>query len=899
MIGKKIRDIFSFTAKKKTILLDLLVMAAVIMVVVLTAYKLYDIYPFGDESIARGDMVQQTIPAGMYYVWDILHGQASPFFTWNSAFGMNISGASSLGALLSPLNLFLYFTSRDNVADFANILMILKMIAIAFSMYFYLRKYNVKRGVYIAGGILYAFGAASLVHFQIMLVMDIAFLLPLLMIGLDRIFEKKGCKFFVVMLALCMMVNVYTGCITLLFLFLSCAFRMFWDVQTRKERRRCTLQIGLSVVIALMFSAVISVPAMICVMTTSRSGDGNFLQTYLSALQSRWGLHEWKTVERMMINIALPATAVVYYLTRGKRSFSANVKRYKSRICVVLLMLVSVAVAGIEALWHGGSRASWPLRFVYIISFVLIDLAVVLCKDNKEKFEEIVSFEKKHLLTLACAVLAAIVSGSLFRSVYEKFCENTVYGELQDGFLCIFLELVFAGVYWNLLKTKRRELLFAVLCVQISCTSVISFATNKDNVTVFSAEHLKAANEVAVDLDTEINDFERIKNTDYKVDHIEYSLVLGKEALSNYWHVIRPEQQENFGKLGYSINWTQCLDTGGTLFSDTLFQNKYYLSQKPMSESLYEHCEDVDDGRDGSLMLFQNKYELPFALQTDVESLDFQGKYQTQNDLFRTVTGSQENLIQDISGSLQQGRCELDIGNEKKILYFYGTNSGDNPVQISVNGTPVIIPSSSSLTNQDYPADFGNGIICLGVFQNQHVSIQLTGNGNMSEFHIGSFDLATFENGIAQVENQNMKIVELKQNNSGLELELDNVTKKNLFLPISWDEGWQCTVNGEKVSELKSIGGMLSIPVENGKNSICLKYSAPGHTTGVILFVVALILSIAFVFVTRKTKLDLDPVADMAGLIAYGIFVMAFVVVMVVLFAIPILYYLRAIFIAS
>lgn len=189
MIEKNIRSWFTVTEKKKAITKDLSIMAIVISAVVLMVYLLNDIYPFGDGTIARGDMVQQTIPAGMYYVWDVLHGQASPFFTWNSAFGMNISGASSLGAQLSPLNLFLFFTARDNIADFANILVILKMIAIAFSMYFYLRKYEVKNIVHMAGGILYAFGAATLVHFQIMLVMDIAFLLPLLMIGLDRIFK--------------------------------------------------------------------------------------------------------------------------------------------------------------------------------------------------------------------------------------------------------------------------------------------------------------------------------------------------------------------------------------------------------------------------------------------------------------------------------------------------------------------------------------------------------------------------------------------------------------------------------------------------------------------------------------------------------------------------------------
>ncbi len=146
--------------KEKAVIIDVGIITAIISVIVLVAYQVNGIYPFGNETIARGDMVQQTIPAGMYYVWDILHGNASPFFTWNSAFGINISGASSLGAFLSPLNLFLYFSTRDNLVNFVNILLILKMIAIACAMYFYLKKYEIKHVARIMGGVLYAFGAA-------------------------------------------------------------------------------------------------------------------------------------------------------------------------------------------------------------------------------------------------------------------------------------------------------------------------------------------------------------------------------------------------------------------------------------------------------------------------------------------------------------------------------------------------------------------------------------------------------------------------------------------------------------------------------------------------------------------------------------------------------------------
>lgn len=909
--------------KEKAVILDMAVIAAVISVVVLVAYQVNGIYPFGDETIARGDMVQQTIPAGMYYVWDILHGNASPFFTWDSAFGMNISGASSLGALLSPLNLFLYFTTRDNIVNFVNILLILKMIAIACAMYLYLRKYDIKNTAQIIGGILYAFGAASLIHFQIIFVMDAAFLLPLIMIGVDRIINRKGCKFFIACVALSLIVNVYSGCITLIFLFLSCGAKIFFDMEDRKEKRRCALWLGISVGAAVLLSAVVSIPAFLCIANTSRSGDGDLLNTYMTVLQSHWDLGEWKTVERMLVNIALPCAGILFFWLHGRRHGAADMsdidesdvfdgsgmiagvnKRnaHKGHRFLMVLMILSVLVSGTELLWHGGTRAFWPIRFVYVISFVFIDFAIVLYEENKASVQGIGKWLNDKIAFVLAAV-AAIVSGAIFYGIYETYCEKDTYSQLGDGFLCVFIELLCLGLYWCLLKAKKKEWILVLLCVELTCTSIISFAPNKDNVTVFSPEYLEAASEVATSMETEIGEFERIKNMDYKVDHIEYSLVLGKEAVSNYWHVIPQDLQSNFAALGYSINWTQLLDTGGTVFSDTLLQNKYFLSASELSEEMYEYCEDLDGYGDDVLYLYKNKFELPFAVNTDTAVLvPHDEKFQTQNDLFAAVTGSQESLIQNVSQQISGNRFDLDVGNEKKILYFYGTNGSDHPVSITVNGKPVIIPSSSSTTNQEYPADFGNGIICLGCFQNEHVSVQFSGEANASNIRLGLLDYNVFVNGIEQIKKQNPEIKSLEQRNSGLKMELANVTKPYVFLPVSYDEGWVCKVNGETVSQIENFDGMISIPVVQGENTIELTYHADGRSTGAVISILTLLLVVAFVVASKKwakVMVRAEKAEEIVSYVAYGVFAVMFIAVVVLLFVIPLMYYVRSVWVGT
>lgn len=133
------------------------------------------------------------------------------------------------------------------------------------------------------------------------------------------------------------------------------------------------------------------------------------------------------------------------------------------------------------------------------------------------------------------------------------------------------------------------------------------------------------------------------------------------------------------------------------------------------------------------------------------------------------------------------------------------------------------------MQNQQYPADFGNGFICLGVFQNETVQVQFSGGVNTSDLHLGMLDYAAFINGIEKVKKENPKIVSLEQGRSGVNIELEGVTKPNLFLPVSYDEGWECNVNGEKVSDIQNLDGMLSIPVVEGRNEIRLRYHAPGQ----------------------------------------------------------------------
>ena len=878
---------------------DIGVIAAMVMVVMFAAYAVNGIYPFGNKSIARADMVQQSIPAGVYYVWDILHGRVSPYFSWNSGLGMNISGAVSLGAFLSPLNLLLFLSPRSYLCYFVNILIVLKMIGLACAMYFYLRKYKVDRIIPIIGGVLYAFSAATLIHYQITLVMEAAFLFPLVMIGLDRMYHNRGCAFFITSFALCMIGNVYTACIILAYVLFSSGIRTYFSKDLAPvEKKRWILRLGLSVLAGFLLSAVCSIPALYGIQEAPRSAKGSLLDTYLTALQEKWYQNDWRYVERMCVNLALPFACMTGCLFSGRMRPGKMLKRYKAQLLLLFGMFLSAFVPSIELLWHGGSCAGWPIRFFFIISFVCIDFAVLLWQDQ-ESIRKKSPAPRTDKAVLGCACVAVSILASLiFVKVYHAYTGTEAYNTWEDGLICLMIEAVFLVIYLIHLKVYRdKSAILVFLCAELVATSVVCFSPNKDIMGAYDPIQLEAANNVTRSMKTEIKDFDRIKNTDYKVDLIEYSLIMGEESVSNFWHVINQSLQSNFGSLGYATNWTQMLDTGGTIFTDTLLHLQYNLSGRSLPEQMYTLCEQTKGYKDEEIGLYQNKLEMPFAIQTDTDELNTDGEYfSTQNSLFRAVTGSQEDLIADASADISNLTWQGSTGKGKKVLYFYGTNGTDQTVEINVNGSPVYIPTATSTENTQYPADFGNGLVCLGCFEDETVTVVFNSSADSSAFHLGWLDYDKLSQAVEDINAQNPEIVSLKQKNNGLRMTLKNVTKKNIFLPVSYDEGWVCKVNGENV-QLKSVDGMVSVPAAEGTNDIVLKYSPKGRTQGMILSIITLFVCLAGWYIARTTKSEEHKWMTVLDAAAYEIFGIVYAVFIAFMFLVPMFYYLKQIFI--
>ena len=91
--------------------------------IVLIIFYCEKLYPFYNNSIVQVDADYQFIPA-LYRIYDFLHGTQGIIYD-DIGLGNNIYISMIIqGSIFSPLSLLLYFTERDNIVNYFNIILI-------------------------------------------------------------------------------------------------------------------------------------------------------------------------------------------------------------------------------------------------------------------------------------------------------------------------------------------------------------------------------------------------------------------------------------------------------------------------------------------------------------------------------------------------------------------------------------------------------------------------------------------------------------------------------------------------------------------------------------------------------------------------------------------------------
>jgi len=901
--------------KKGGVILTALPAFIALTAIVLIVYAVKGIIPFGSESVIYMDMWQMNVPI-YYHIYDVLHFDKSLFYDFYTALGMNMSESVAICSLLSPFNLFFYFVPRDKIVEFMPIFTLLKLnfSAIFMSVFLRYRFKNTHNFWRTIASVAYGLCGMCMIFCTNSQWLDMAALFPLLMMCLDYSLRNKKVLPYAFMLAVYFIVNPYIAAITLLFIFFAASAQILLLAPKREKALRI-LHLGIGTFAGVGMSAFVVLPFIKQMGKTSRTASSSTLWDTIKAILDGTNPYGGGTeIQKywMMWGTALAAAIIIYGIIINRKKIRRNIF---SLICIALVVL-QIFFENIHLIWHGGSYALFPMRFGFITTFVMWTIAISYINDIRklnifQPLPALFSNKLKAAIKVACALIGIAAIPFVSYLIAQSFIKvKSEYSEYIIWFSLALFGLLMI-LYFVLVNRKLRNVFRILVCTLLAAelsAGVYLFIGEPYIDPVFlqgpdmhSAEKVIDAGEA---FETNDSVMSRVKNSDGTF-MTNYPFIMEKAALSNWTHSVDAELQHSYKSLGYSTVYTRLLDAGGTVFLDALMnvEDVFTAETLPAKSYTFENSHTIKatdkNSADKTLNHYKTNYHFGEATVMSDAILNMPkgtDSFGFQNTAFYAM-GGQGNLLHiiqydaEIDPSVIIEKTAENQSVKYKInvtgcqnLYLAGLQS----ISININGVPHSMYDCGNVT-YTYPQAYNNGIIDLGVYQDEVVDLEIVYPSGINEAYtrLVLMDYTLLDSLVAADNASDVRLIESDGN--GLEFAAFGSENKNiLFIPVSYDEGLSCEVNGEDAVVESVYGCFSAVKLEEGENTVEISFTPPGFKIGMIIAVISLVLILEYHFLKLRKR---PPVFSYAvRTVAVWEYAKLWVIALIIVYIIPMVY---------
>ena len=902
-------------AGRRTLLLKHVLPAAVAGILFLIILAINGLWPFGRATIDYYDMAQWS-DLFYYHNFDELHGQKSFLFDWYLNLGRVIPGLNEP----SPFDLLFYFVPRDAMLPAMSMLMMVKIMACAFTMGLFIDSVNkdipyVFRLMLSAG---YGLCGFVIVNYTVPMWIDMAVFVPLILMFAQKALTTGRFVSLAVTVFIIMIDDYYFTLQTLMFVFfIGGAYMIYSRFAGKKADKKEELHVtalAAGIILGAGLSAFSWIPDIAFGTSSARfangaasSGIAGAYAELLSHIQPAY-LSRWFS----LLGFAFPASLTVVGSFDELRS-----KRYADVIfrAVCVFMAVSqLFVESIHLMLHFGSYVDYPVRNGFMIYCIIAAIAAKGCAGNESSAgEDGRASKRSYPAALFIAAASAIASVIIFRIWYVN---NTV---TDHTVLLVTMGIMalLAFVHVCLITFGKGKL--NACCTFLWTAELIIFGTimigKPAYVSIYGSdpeqegEYIRITDQLTSSLDGILATGDdaalcRIKNPDTSLN-ANYGIVMRRETLSGWTNLASDEQIRAAVLMGYSNQFTRLLDSGGNVFSDTLLHITDVISHRKLDERIYEKVADADvvsdhlTGEKTTYHLYRNRFSLPFAMPVSYPDELAGGGEDTVS--FVNAISRALGAKKDIASYEDKAKAEKtnDNGHEistlnigitgDKTLYFTGkcVDTDHYNTRIYVNGESIAVPSINENDNELFPAHFNNNTVELGSFSDEDVTVTVdmdcTDDDKRYDWNVYTIDTGE----LAKLCDIMPKDIEVSQGRRSLDISFDNTEKpySGLLIPVSYNEGWSAVVNGSKTDIAKVNGLLMYVPVGDGIESIHMSYFPPFMGTGAFI---AMLSVVAIIFLAVKYKNG--TAYCRADRILAALYALGFAAVFVVIYVIPVIY---------
>lgn len=842
----------------------------------LPALAISGIFPFGNLSTMAVDLKHEYV--GFYEAYrEALTSPTGFFYNFYKSLGGEMAGTFSY-YLMSPLNLLFFLVPRNLLPYAIELVQILKLAFSGLFFSIYLVQVEKANDYKIPlFSTLYALMSYSVAYLLNHMWLDPILLFPLILVGLEKVFQEKNPILYVLSLSLAIISNFYIAYMLCIFLVLYALYRLIRESKSKEYTRgqwmihqgQAFVRFGLFSILAAGIAAFLLFPSLYTLMASKASYSENVkagwafsypIQDFLTKLLP--ATFNYDQVPSGLPNIFAGSLTLIFAFSYF---FNGRIKIRERIIAFFILgfLILSTSIEKLTVFWHGMQYPIWyEHRFSWLISFFMILIAFRSMMRTRNLKIPILLF-----------LLISYAGLIYFNYIHLEDYDHVLIYHLIAGSLFFIFLLIF--YLWKRRKPEMTKIALIFLSfIEISANACVhTMVYSYEDIGEFQAFE-KEMSQALEGIRPKKDHFYRIEKT-FSHDNND-GMRFSHPTLSHFNSALERKTVDFMDSLGFTVSNNSISAFNSTKFTDAFFGIGYYLTEKEeakesilkdviKSKSLKRDLEDMKKVKETDLIaVYKNDNILPLGILAESKIMEFENTtFVEDQKLPINPLDYQEKIL-----------CVLD-GKEEEINYFrYYSMEKEKLENLTTNGKHYQrIKEGPAYVEYEFDSilNSSNYISLSKFLNNKNSTIYLDGNkiankrdgsNNYSQvYNIASskdkmakhtlridlkeekdsfrasnvslfaLDEQAFQEAL-DFQKDRFQIVEWKHGYVKAKVHADQKTPFLVFT-IPFDQGWQVKVDQVKAPIYEVQKSLLGVQIKEGEHEIELSYQPPLLMVGI------------------------------------------------------------------
>lgn len=816
-----------------------------------------NVYPFGDRTLIVSDLRDQYI-SFIDYLKSCVFDNNNLFYTFSGSLGMNMYPLMAY-YLTSFFNILTLFVKTSDMHLILTMIILVKISLSSLTFCYFLNKKKGINKINILFSLCYGLMSYNIAFYFHIMWLDAIIFMPLLILGIENIFNNKGSRLYIISLILIILSNYYIGVIACLF---SVIYFIYYFVLNRKALydQKCiikkyvfsSLVSGISCAILLLpvFFSLFNGKAVINdtnIITPTIYNIGEILS---KAISSGFDVNQiWHGAPNIFAGTLITLLVILYFINN-----KIPKKKKLIHLGVLIFLLLTFRIHPLDLLFHGLTEPNcFDFRHAFIFTFFMLIIAY-------DSYENLNVISNRKIFSILLILL--------FSSLFIIVLRYSWYEGLRGLFL--LYSLVMSAIILYYLNKKSYSNIFKPLIILVIFDLIVNVTNIMANIVIYDGQRINnkvyrdyvLENKNVLEKLTKYDDsFYRLEKDYFNYNSINDSMLFKYNGISHFDSTTNVKTEMFLENLGFRRLMSRSYyGSGSTKAIDSLLGIKYILSKN-------DNFKDYSKVLEGNINVFKNNNYLGFGYAVEnINKINFTNNpFENINEIYKSITGVNKDIYKKADYQINYHKV---INKNNNYHYLENDSYIEFKVNISENNNLYMIFNDNLIRsdfkkakiyiNDVYYADYFDkyeyGMMDLGKFTiSDEVSIKIVAEGDSLEY----------ENVYLYYEDENVfsemydilsreQLYLEKENSAHLKGKISVDSETLVLLTIPYDEGFKIKVDGQEIEYKEAFDALISFRVSEGNHIIEIIYCPKGFKVGAIISLLTGMVIVGYLILERK-----------------------------------------------